>query len=66
MFHLQNVPVEGISVVTAPHLFPHLTMQNVVVLDGSAGPLSREQEEALQAQRREIAELRAAWREQVQ
>ncbi len=47
MFHLQNVPVEGISVVTAPHLFPHLTMQNVVVLDGSAGPLSREQEEAL-------------------
>src|SRR5712692_10545102 len=43
MLHIQ----EGIPVVTVPEKFAYLTPQHVVVLDGSIGPLTHEQEEAL-------------------
>src|SRR5437764_9587 len=35
------------SVVTTPELFSHLTIPQVVLLDGDMGPLSSEQEKAL-------------------
>src|SRR5712692_4349881 len=38
---------EDIPVVTVPEMFTHLTMQQVVMLDGNTGPLSPAQEESL-------------------
>ncbi|GAC1465720.1 MAG: hypothetical protein PVSMB5_07790 [Ktedonobacteraceae bacterium] len=39
--------IEDVSIVTAQELFTHLTPQQVVFLDGSAGPLTTKQEVAL-------------------
>jgi hypothetical protein len=39
--------VEDVSLITAPEMFPHLQMPQVVLLDGSKWPLIPEQEAAL-------------------
>ncbi len=42
MFHIQDVPI-----VTAPEMFAHLTIRDVVLLDSKTGQINTEQEEAL-------------------
>src|SRR5712692_5335370 len=42
MFHIQDVPI-----VTAPEMFAHLTIRDVVILDSKTGQINTEQEEAL-------------------
>ena len=42
MFHIQDVPI-----VTAPAMFAHLTIRDVVLLDSKTGQINTEQEEAL-------------------
>jgi predicted dehydrogenase/type 1 glutamine amidotransferase len=39
--------MKDVTVITAPHLFNHLSPGQVVVLDGDMGPLDPQQEEAL-------------------
>src|ERR1700738_2837114 len=45
--HTRMFAIEDVSIVPAQELFTHLTPQQVVLLDGSAGPLTAKQEVAL-------------------